>query len=508
VIAAAAADLLPDRVPAWPELDASDGAIGFRTTDAVNLAVSMWPGADPIPVLEQLTAPTSADAPWSDADAERTYWRIADTKGVHAAIAWWRVRQATLPVPADAADSDELEHWKWVVSRRSASLEVGPGVLTVRWRTADAPKDPCPYGCRCCRHVDTCECPVCEQDRADAEYCANLIADGDRDGGEAFVVRDFSTRSRGRMMRYVASVSWGELRQPGERLMMLTLTYPGHWERWCPTPEAAIAHLDALAKRFQRATGTPLRCVWVREFQRRGAPHFHLLTLFPGFIDGRPSKDWLSQAWYEIVGSDDDRHLRAGTRIDYAKSLQGSLDPKRVAAYFAGYTAAGKDKGYQHQPPPGWRNDNGSVGAYWGRRGVTKATAEVAVTANEVIELKRLVRRMIRAQKRTAPRRVARQAAVNYVHTATGETITAEQWLTLNQTDQQRWQQVTGEPRRWRTVNRRWRLSSLNGQGPKADGERGFTVFANDAPLLAAQLARCVHPDETPWPKGQRRPLP
>jgi hypothetical protein len=506
VIAVASADLLPERVAAWPELDVSDGAIGFRTADAVALAVSMWPGTDHVQVLQRMTAPDRAADPRGAGDAERTYRQIAETKGIHAAIAWWRVRQPTLPVPDDAATADRFEHWRWVASRRSATLEVGPGVLTVRWSTADAPKDPCGYGCRCCRHADTCTCPVCEQDRADADYCAALIADSD--GAETAVVREFTSKSRGRMMRYVASVSWGELRQPGERLMMLTLTYPGHWQRWCPNPETAIAHLDALAKRFHRATGTPLRCVWVREFQRRGAPHFHLLCLFPTFIDGKLSKDWLSRVWYEIVGSGDERHLQAGTRIDYAKSLQGSLDPKRVAAYFAGYTAAGKDKGHQHEPPSGWRNDNGSVGAYWGRRGVTKATAEVAITPNEVIELKRLIRRMIRAQKRTAPRRVPRQTVVRYVDTTTGETITPAQWQTLDEPDKLAWHQVVGEPKRWRTVNRRWRLRSLTGQGPKADGERGFTVFANDAPLLATQLARCIHTTPAAWPKGQRRPLP
>ena len=505
MIAVASADLLPERVPAWPELDATDGAIGFRTQDAVNMAVSMWPGAEHARVLEQVTARDRPLAPWNDDDAERTYWRIADTKGVHAAIAWWQVRQPTLPLPDDAVDHD-ADHWKWVVSRRSATLEVGPGVLIVRWQTADAPGDPCTYGCRCCRHVETCTCPVCEQDRADADYCAALIADGE--GAESSVVREFSSKSRGRMMRYVASVSWGELRQPGERLMMITLTYDRDWQRSCPTPKAAIAHLDALAKRFHRATGTRLRCVWVREFQRRGAPHFHLLALFPAWIDGQMSKDWLSRAWYDVVGSGDPRHLRAGTRIDYARSLQGSLDPKRIAAYFAGYTAASKDKGYQHEPPPGWRNNNGSVGSYWGRRGVTKATAEVAVTPGEVVALKRLIRRMIRAQKRTAPRRVPRQVPVSYVHTTTGESITIDEWQTLDQAEQRRWLKVTGEPKRWRTVNRRWRLRSLTGQGPCADGERGFTVFANDAPLLATQLARCVHTDQTPWPKGQRRPLP
>jgi hypothetical protein len=97
---------------------------------------------------------------------------------------------------------------------------------------------------------------------------------------------------------------------------------------------------------------------------------------------------------------------------------------------------------------------------------------------------------------------------VNYVHVTTGEIITPDQWRQLPDVDQHRWQAVAGPPKRWRTVNRRWRLRSLSPQGPAADGERGFTVFANDAPLLATPLARCLHDDRPPWPKGQPRPLP
>ena len=175
-----------------------------------------------------------------------------------------------------------------------------------------------------------------------------------------------------------------------------------------------------------------------------------------------------------------------------------------MAAYFAAYTGAGKDKDYQHQAPEGWTNENGSTGRYWGNRGVDKAIGEVAVTAGEVVELKRLMRRMIRAQKRTASRRVPRQTPVTYVHVTTGEVITPDQWRRLPEAEQCRWQAVAGQPKRWRTVNRRWRLRSLSPQGPAADGERGFTVFANDAPLLATQLARCSTTTDHPGPKASR----
>ena len=496
--------LLPDRLAVWPELEPGLDGAGFRTKQACEGAAAMWPGADHQRGLERVAPPGKRPADRDPWQVERTYWRIAGRKGTRAAIAWWQTRQPELRAPDPAADN--LDHHRQVVSRRAATLQIGPGLLTVKWRTADAPNDPCEYGCRCCRHVESCECDVCRQDEADAERCALLLAADE--GAVSAVVSEFSTRARGRMMRFVASVDWAGARRPGERLLMITLTYPRRWRQACPNPQTAQDHLGTLSKRFQRATGTPLRCVWVREFQRRGAPHFHLLAFWPDHIGGRRSKQWLSEVWYQIVGSNDTRHLRAGTRIDIDNSFRGVMDPKRIAAYFAGYTATGTNKDYQYQPPPGWRNDTGSVGGYWGRRNLEPATAEVAITPAEVIELKRIVRRMIRAQKRTAPRRVPRQVPVRYANTITGETIGVDQWRALDEPEQRRWHRVTGDQKRWRTVNRRWRLRSLTPNGPAVDGERGFTVFANDAPLLAIQIARQLHGEEEPWPKGQTRPLP
>jgi hypothetical protein len=497
---------LPAAQSVWPELDDESAAVGFRNAEACQMAASFWPGADHQRVLEQV-APSKRTTPkhTDDARVERTFWRIERSQGVLAAISWWRARQPELPFPKGGwLEADEADRFAWVVSRRSATLQVGPGVLGVRFSTAEAPPDPCAYGCRCCAHVEDCECDVCEQDRADAEALAEMLA-GQDEAPDEHVVREFSQRSKGRMMRFIASVAWGDIRFDDERLVMLTLTYPGDWRKWCPTPEQAIAHLDAFVKRFRRATGRTLRCVWVREFQRRGAPHFHLLVLWPKRIDGQHSKDWLSQAWFKVVGSEDPNHLRAGTRLDWANSLRGALDSKRVAAYFAGYVSAySKDKGYQHEAPEAWRNKNGSVGGFWGRRSVTKATAEVAVTAGEVIEMKRLIRRMIRSQKRTITRQVDRGQPVGYVNVETGERLTTDAFQQLEASERCQWQPI----KRRRRVTRRWQLRSLTPQGPAADGERGFTVFSNDAPALAIQLARAIHQTDEPWPRGQPRPLP
>ena len=56
--------------------------------------------------------------------------------------------------------------------------------------------------------------------------------------------------------------------------------------------------------------------IWKLEFQRRGAPHFHILIAQPSG-DLRTFRAWLSEAWAEVVGHTDahqrELHRRAGT---------------------------------------------------------------------------------------------------------------------------------------------------------------------------------------------------
>jgi hypothetical protein len=59
---------------------------------------------------------------------------------------------------------------------------------------------------------------------------------------------------------------------------MLTLTYPGDWLIVAPNAEVVKRHFQALCKRYGRAWGEPLIGPWKLEFQRRGAPHFHIST--------------------------------------------------------------------------------------------------------------------------------------------------------------------------------------------------------------------------------------
>ena len=55
---------------------------------------------------------------------------------------------------------------------------------------------------------------------------------------------------------------------------------------------------------FERAWKRKLIGVWKREFQRRGAPHYHILMVPPhGTVNGLGFREWLSQTWASIVGA-------------------------------------------------------------------------------------------------------------------------------------------------------------------------------------------------------------
>ena len=97
-----------------------------------------------------------------------------------------------------------------------------------------------------------------DQDQADIDDQLDLIEflneedSEDDDATEvAGIVRTFSKASKRRLGRTIASLDWSVAILPGDRLALVTLTYPGEWRTACPTPDRAYRHFRALAKRFQ-----------------------------------------------------------------------------------------------------------------------------------------------------------------------------------------------------------------------------------------------------------------
>src|SRR5207248_1268315 len=96
------------------------------------------------------------------------------------------------------------------------------------------------------------------------------------------------------------------------------LTYPAVF----PTSgRVAKSHWESMRKVLVRLGFSG---VWWMEFQKRGAPHFHLKVRGPRLEKGITEE--ISTAWYRIVASGDPRHLRAGTSCGSVRHLEEYLD--------------------------------------------------------------------------------------------------------------------------------------------------------------------------------------
>jgi hypothetical protein len=205
-----------------------------------------------------------------------------------------------------------------------------------------------------------------------------------------------------------------------------TLTYPEAF----PLPDSEEiykAHLDAFAKRFLRAFPRA-GMHWKLEFQRcrackpdkgtaggcicgkhEHAPHFH-----PIFWNIPTDKEWMwrfklwvSQHWFEVVGSGDQKHLNAGTRCEVIASKRGML------SYVGGYQS--KDD----QSLPGFE-----VGRYWGvygRSNIPYAQAGVLeLEEREGVIVRRIARGFMRSQNRQRRLRALDQQGLSHTLFFTG----------------------------------------------------------------------------------------
>lgn len=169
---------------------------------------------------------------------------------------------------------------------------------------------------------------------------------------------------------------------------MLRLSY-GDWPEDGRTCKAHLnAFLTAL-RRLHQVEGVSY--VWVLEFQKRGAPHFHVL------VNRWVPKGWLTRRWASIIGEP------ANVSSTNVKSVN---DNTHAARYLVKYAA----KEEQKEVPAGFRN----VGRMWGTsRDVAKPEASYYLTTSQGDRVRRALVTMV--EKRTGvERRHGRQGATLY----------------------------------------------------------------------------------------------
>ena len=224
-------------------------------------------------------------------------------------------------------------------------------------------------------------------------------------------ITQWSKKSRLNMLKTLFTLDFSVLFADEKRTpVMITLTYPGDWESVAPNGEATKRHLSMFRKRYLRAYGEALNGVWKLEFQRRGAPHIHILTSLNN--DLGLFQLWVSKTWADIVNHPDEnqkaRHIRAGTQVQVWYDFFRDK-PYLIAHYFGKHASANRGgvKEYQNKPPKLWV-DSGSIGRFWGYWGLTKVKSKARVSREDSLFIQRTLRRWHRANSKPKKQRVRR----------------------------------------------------------------------------------------------------
>jgi hypothetical protein len=147
-------------------------------------------------------------------------------------------------------------------------------------------------------------------------------------GGKRSSVNSFSSAARRRLQRLLASIRTDAF----DHAIFITFTYPDE----IPSQSKRRRDWDRMQTSFRREF--PSACgIWRLEFIERKsgknigkvAGHYHFLV----FNLTEPLLQWLSFAWYRVVGSGDEKHLRAGT------SFEECWNREQAAFYLCKYAA-------------------------------------------------------------------------------------------------------------------------------------------------------------------------
>lgn len=342
---------------------------------------------------------------------------------------------------------------------------------------------------------------------ADSPVIASM-GDGNEDPAGRGEISGWSAKSRARMVARLAELDYAPMFLQGDFPAMVTLTYPGGWEVVAPNGEVVKEHLNSLFRRFKRAWGEDLICVWKLEFQSRGAPHFHLMMCppsgragaqrqaehaekvaayeaglsakrprwRPAVGDGLIFRDWLSAVWADIVAHADPkqrkRHELAGTAVDYAEG-ERARDAKRAAIYF-GKHGSFSAKEYQHTVPELWQEDGRGPGRFWGVRGLRRVRGAATISGDDMQFLGRVLRKYGTRTRAWSPERG---------HYFRPQMKSVYRWRARDVWVTPAGVRVARKFQRRKTSVRVRRMTGSNGAG--------FLVV-NDAPLLAEKLAAAL----------------
>lgn len=182
-------------------------------------------------------------------------------------------------------------------------------------------------------------------------------------GGKRGKVNPFSRASRLRLLSYMHKIK--PMRGAKFYGTFITLTYG----QLFPTPTVAKRHLDNFLKRLRRrwiySSG-----FWRFEFQKRGAPHFHLVLFGLPFLP----KDTLAEWWAKTIGNEYCDQSTGSTRPPFTR-VEILRSHAQAARYVSKYVAKVDDGGFNFlayltaegefiHPTTG--EIDSSIGRWWG----------------------------------------------------------------------------------------------------------------------------------------------
>ena len=185
-----------------------------------------------------------------------------------------------------------------------------------------------------------------------AEVYPNMVKvttsgfDAPMGGGARGEITGFSSDSRKRMLEMINMLEF-------RRVIFVTLTYPAVFPE---DGKQVKEHLRRFRARVEKKYGK-LRIVWRMEYQKRGAPHFHLIILDGPFI----CRWWLSKAWVMSNDTKSWKNFLFGSNI---KGIAQKGDSQKVINYVCKY--AGKVEEHVRSDENEW------CGRFWGKWNIEK----------------------------------------------------------------------------------------------------------------------------------------
>jgi hypothetical protein len=160
-------------------------------------------------------------------------------------------------------------------------------------------------------------------------------------GGERGEIEVFSRASRRRLFRELHKLIF-------KTVTFITLTYPSEFPVACKVYKA---NLKEYRRRFEIKWGAA-RAIWRLEFQKRGAPHFHIMYLDLPFIPV-----WeIAWMWKCVCHTWDMAHEVNGVDL---KLITDAREGRLIAQYLSKYIAKVDERSGKH--------DREHTGRWWGR---------------------------------------------------------------------------------------------------------------------------------------------